>query len=524
MPIPDYDFDAESARLSFPDVTAGRVTLNRATARPEPERSRPPEFERVREEHRSAVVRTTLGPESPVIELDRPITGSFVASRRGTYMDLYLGVAQRLFDASRLLPKLRSIAGSDLLLRREINTDDFLGFAPDGIRLPQDLAHLVAGEANRMLPRTGGYRLFFSNSGTEAVEAALKTAVLAGYQRVLERFGSETWVTVCRELGIDREPFFGDEQPVWKDYPLFLIALERAFHGRTLGSLSLTMSRPKQREGFPQLCWARHVDPQRPDQTLELIDPTPLPEVLDEPGRLARIVAAGKVPCDLLAGAIYEPFQGEGGYRFPNRGVIEDLGNACDRFGGLLIADEVQTFARTGATFLSATQHVRPDIVCLAKSAILGITIVPADATASFPAGWHSNTFGSGKLFDVNYSYAVWDTWLNDREPAFGTLSFAENESAKGGYLGERLAELVRRHPETVSDPEGRGCMWGFTATDRDAFVREGWRQGAKLLGAGLASKPGRVRLLFPADVLTREIDLALEILERTATVIEEGH
>lgn len=523
MPTTDYDFAAESDRLDFPDVTAGGVTLNRATARPEPERSIPPEFERTREAHRAGIVRTTLAADGPVIELDRPISGSFVASRRGTYLDLYLGVAQRLFDATRLLPQLAPIIHSDLLLRREINTDDYLSLAPDGIRLPQDLARVVVDEADRALPRPGGHRVFFSNSGTEAVEAALKTAVLAGYRRLLERFGPETWTAVCRELGIEREPFFGDDDPVWKDYPLFVIALERAFHGRTLGSLSLTMSRPKQRQGFPQLCWVRHVDPEVPDRTPELIDPTPLPEVLDEPGRLAQVVTAGKIPCDLLAGAIYEPFQGEGGYRFPNPGVIEDLGNACDRFGGLLIADEVQTFARTGSTFLSTTQPVRPDIICLAKSAVLGITIVPADITSGFPSGWHSNTFGSGKLFDVNYSFAVWDTWLDGREPAFRGLSFADNETLKGSYLGEKLDGLAARHPETVSDPEGQGCMWGFTTADRDAFVSEAWRQGAKLLGAGLASKPGRVRLLFPADVLTREIDLSLEVLERTATALEEG-
>ena len=92
----------------------------------------------------------------------------------------------------------------------------------------------------------------------------------------------------------------------------------------------------------------------------------------------------------------------------------------------------------------------------------------------------------------------------------------------KGAYAGERLDALCRDHAGLLSDPEGRGCIWGFSVSDRAAFLHEAWRQGAKLLGAGKADgRAGRVRLIFLADVLTREIDDTIDVLERTCCALE---
>lgn len=513
-----YDLDAERSRYSFSDVVRGGTSVNRGTAEPVTADEDPPGFEAVREAHRAAITTSTLAPDSPVVELDRPATGVFVASRRGVYLDLYQGVAQRLFDDARIAPRLAPVVDSGLLLHREINTDDYLGFPPEGVHTPQELAGLVTAEMQRAFPRPDGYRVFFSSSGTEAVEAALKAATRSAYRRVRTRYGAETWAALCGELGIERDAAFADE--VWRDYPLFLIGLHGAFHGRTLGSLALTESRPAQRVGFPSWRWVVHVSRSRPEGVREAIDRRPLPELLATPGALRRTVAEGRVPVDLLAGAIFEPFQGEGGYRAPAVKVLSALRQVCDEASAFLIADEVQSFARGGATFFAETHDVRPDIICLAKAAIVGMTIMPAEVAAGLESGWHSNTMGSGRLFDVNYAYAQIDTFLNERDPLFAGLSFAENEAAKGEYLATGLARLAEAYPAVFSEPEGRGCLWGMSVAARGDFLKEGWRQGAKLIGAGASERPGRVRLILPADVLTREIDAVLTVLGRTCAAL----
>ncbi len=517
-----YDVRDELRRYRFPDVVRGGVRLNRGTARPMFAANDPVEFGPVRVEHDLATVRTTIPIDAPVVELDRPTTGVYVASRRGVYLDLYQGIAQRLFDDDRIRPLLNPLIESGLLLRREINTDDYLGFAPPGVRLPVDLAEVVLAQAHKELPRPGGYKLFFSNSGTEAVEAGLKAATLVRYRHFLREYGQSAWAAVCRELGIETDAWFASRGDlVWQDYPLFVVALRGGFHGRTLGSLGLTMSRAVQKEGFPAWRWARHVSPAGEEQLDGLIDTTPLGDLLATAGHLRAIVAAGRIPAALFAGAIFEPFQGEGGYRHPDAQLIRGLRDLCHRHGALLIADEVQTFARMGRVFYSSGNEIDPDIICLAKSSIVGLTILPANQTEVLGHGWHANTFGSGRLFDINYAHAVWDTFVNRREPIFEGLSFAENEQVKGAYLGEKLAGLAHDHPDVLSEPDGAGCLWGLTVADRDLFIREAWHQGAKLLGAGDAAKPGRIRLILPADVLTREVDDVIDVLGRTCLALE---
>ena len=165
----------------------------------------------------------------------------------------------------------------------------------------------------------------------------------------------------------------------------------------------------------------------------------------------------------------------EGGYRATSAGVLRALRAACTDAGALLIADEVQSFARGGATFFSETTGVQPDVVCLAKSAIVGMTILPREIAAELTLGWHSNTFGSGRVFDVNYAYAVIDTFLHARDDLFAGLGFAENELAKGEQLRRGLERIAEHHPAIVSDVQGRGCMWGISVASRPEFVREGW-------------------------------------------------
>ncbi|HET7738838.1 MAG TPA: aminotransferase class III-fold pyridoxal phosphate-dependent enzyme [Tepidiformaceae bacterium] len=519
-----YDYRREHERYAFPDAERGGFRINRGTARPAVSGADPEEFEAVRVGHNRLATRTTLPERGPVIELDRPSTGIYVSSRRGVYLDLYQGVAQRLFDDDRIRPKLQPLIDSGLLLRREINSDDYLGFAPAGVHLPVDLADLVVKAVQHEIPRRLGYRVFFSNSGTEAVEAALKAATLVRFRRIEKEYGASVWTDVCRELGVGEHSYFThSKEVVWRDYPVFIVALEGAFHGRTIGSLSMTLSRPVQKVGFPSWKWVRHVSARGEPDLASVVDETPLLELLATPGRLRAVVEGGRIPSALLAGAIFEPFQGEGGYRHPDPGLLRDLRTMCTRHGALLIADEVQTFARTGATFRSPGCGAPPDILCLAKSSIVGLTIIPSDHTENLVSGWHANTFGSGRLFDLNYAYAVWDTFLNERDPVYGGISYSENEAVKGERLAEGLDRLSRRFPELVFEVDGSGCMWGFSTRNRDEFVRTAWQVGAKLLGAGAATSPGRIRLILPADVLAKEIDDVLDVLESVCNRLQPG-
>ena len=100
-----YDLQAERARYAFADIERGGVRLNRGEAEPQAAEE-PAAFEAVRQAHNAIVVTSTLSADGPVIELDQPSTGIYVASRRGVYLDLYQGVAQRLFDDERILPRL----------------------------------------------------------------------------------------------------------------------------------------------------------------------------------------------------------------------------------------------------------------------------------------------------------------------------------------------------------------------------------------------------------------------------------
>lgn len=224
---------------------------------------------------------------------------------------------------------------------------------------PPALASAVAGQARRLhvcpgscandvrarvlealSEATGMPRLFLSNSGAEAMEAALKAARLA-----TGRPG--------------------------------LVAAMRGFHGRTLGALSVSW-RPEHREPFePLLPDVTHVPFDDPDAAAEAVD-----------GDTAAVVV--------------EPVQGEGGVHPASEGYLRSLRDLCDERGALLVLDEVQTgFGRTGRWFAFERHGVRPDVLALAKGMAGGF---PMGATAlgpavgELPAGSHGSTFGGGPL------------------------------------------------------------------------------------------------------------------------------
>ena len=524
-----YDFKAETERLHFPDITLRGMTLNRGSARVEltgpMER---PEMEEIRKSHAAAVFPNTLDPHSPVLELGWPVAGPYVGCPSGVYMDLYLGVAQKLIDENH--PALHRVAGAlerhGLLFRREINTDDYLRVADglEGVTGPAELAALLNGLAASRWPGAGGYKTFFSNSGAEAVEAALKLCWVVKYKKFVELHGMDVLRRVQKELGATEVGYFSNDAhaPVFSDYPFVVVAMEGSFHGRTLGALHGTRSKGAHHLGYPKSGGVQHIAfNAAAEDVAAKIDPRPIAEVLDAPGGVRAVLQQGRIPADLFAGILSEPFQGEGGYIPAARAFFAACEEVCRKHDALLVSDEVQTFGRTGTLFMTEQLGVTPDAVVLAKGAVVGATLGRADLTRYLHNGWHSNTFGGGKIFDVNFAHAVVDVVANERNPVFDGLSYAENCAVKGEYLQAALDRIAERRPGMLTGHEGRGLMHGVNVRRREEVLQEGWRRGLKLIGCGPGGEHARVRLLFLADTLAREIDDFARVFEETLAAVE---
>jgi 4-aminobutyrate aminotransferase-like enzyme len=530
--VDGYDVEAERARYRLiPDVVVRGHRLNRGTATVEirgPMET--PRHAAVRARHVEAIFPNTLAPDSPVVELGWPLSGSFVRCGAGVYLDLYLAVAQKILDPAhpRIRDGVKTLVDLGLLTQREINTDDFLVSAEgcDGVRTPQELASLAASSAAKSWPGTGAWKCFLSNSGTEAVEAAVKLAWQTKHKRFLEKHGFATLEKVAADLGIGRIPEMdrdrSREEPLLADYPFFMVSCWGAFHGRTLGSLQFTISKKAQRAGYPTVRWVRRIPYNGAVADLaNLVDPRPIGEILAAPGGVKAVVDAGRIPRDLFAGFLAEPFQGEGGYVPGNPEWWRGIERVVRENGGLLICDEVQSFGRSGTLFFAEQLGVKPDVVATAKGMVVGLTLARADLAPLLHGGWHSNTWGGGKIFDVQWAWTVLDALLEHRDPVLGGLPYMENCRVKGKYLEEGLVRLRDRHPKLVTGHDARGLLVGLSVRRRADIVRVGWQRGAKLLGCGLAGEVSRLRILFLADAVAREIDEALRVLDGVLTEVE---
>lgn len=319
-------------------------------------------------------------------------------------------------------------------------------------------------------------RVYFSNSGAESVEAAMK---LARYHSGRNHF----------------------------------IAFHRGFHGRTYGALSLTAGKVVQRRSFGPFLPVIHVpypDPYRPFGG----DPATCDAAVV--AYLEETVFADEVAPDEVAAIVVEPVLGEGGYVVPPPGFLPRLRRLCDEHGILLVADEVQAGCfRTGRFLASTHAGVTPDIVCLGKALggglPFGVTVASGEVM-DWPPGSHASTFGGNNLACAA-ALAVMGLL---REEGLG-----ERVTAAGGYLTARLRELAERHP-IVGDVRGLGLMVGMElvrdqstkepARDKQRIIlRRAFERGLVLLPAGESV----IRFCPPLIVGEEEIDTAVAILDR---------
>jgi 4-aminobutyrate aminotransferase len=348
----------------------------------------------------------------------------------------------------------------------------------------------LAERLSKIAPMKGPHKIYYGNSGAEAVEAALK---MARYHTKRQN----------------------------------VIAFLGAFHGRTMGALSLTASKPQQKRRFaPLVPGVTHV--RYPDVYRGCIDGPQETEAYAL--RCARYIEEKLfktvLPPEEVAAIFVEPIQGEGGYVVAPTVFMQELRRICDRHGILLVADEVQSgVGRTGKWWAIEHTGVEPDIVCIAKGIAsgmpLGVTMAKADIMDWVP-GSHASTFGGNPVAIA---------------AALATLDVLEREGVKnaevvGNHIMERIAEWPSRL-DLVGDVRGRGLMIGIEivtdkeartqgGAERDRIVEMAFERGVLLLGCG----PNTIRLAPPLIVSKEQADIALDVLEECINLvaIDHGH
>lgn len=343
----------------------------------------------------------------------------------------------------------------------------------------------LAEKLEALTPGPGPKRVFYANSGTEAIEAALKLARYA-----------------------TGRPYF--------------LAFHGCFHGRTFGSLSLTSSKATQRQRFAPLLPGVFHAPYSYPYRCPLGAP---PEKCADAclNYLEETILHAEVPPDELAAIIVEPIQGEGGYVVPPDAFLHGLARICKEHGILLIADEVQSgMGRTGRWWACEHSGLVPDILCMAKGIAsgmpLGVTIARADLMDWKP-GAHASTFGGNP---VCIAAALATIRLLEE-------GLVENSRKLGDYIFGRLADWPQRH-RLVGEVRGRGLMIGIelvrdkktkerAIAERNAWVDATFERGLLTLGCG----PNTLRLMPPLIIDQEQADCALGILDETLTAIEKG-
>ena len=347
-----------------------------------------------------------------------------------------------------------------------------------------DLMPKVAARLSAIAPMPGPHRVYFGNSGAEAVECALKLARYhTGRQQIISFLGS--------------------------------------FHGRTMGALSLTGSKVQQKRRFgPLVPGVTHV--RYPYAYREGAVGAEAEEALGM--ECARFIEEKlfktTVAPEEVAAIFVESIQGEGGYIVPPHSFLHEIRRICDRHGILMVSDEIQSGAgRTGKWWAIEHSGVQPDMVCMAKGIASGMPIGACMTRAGvmdWVPGSHGSTY-SGNPLCLAAMMATLD--VIEREGM-------ANAAAVGATALARLGTWVRRH-EVIGDVRGRGLMIGVEIVQskhtrapagelRDRIIDLAFARGLLLLGCG----ENTIRLCPPLIITQQETDVALDILEECVGIV----
>ena len=330
---------------------------------------------------------------------------------------------------------------------------------------------------SKVMPGKIPMRFFFGNSGTEAVECALKLA----------------------RLHSGRLNFLG-----------YL----RSFHGRTMGSLAFTSTSSKAREGFGPMmpgailvpypyCYRCPFKQSYPECGLYCLE------------YIEKTILKFQVSPSEVAGILLEPLLGAGGYVSPPDEYWPEIRRICDEHGILYLADEIQTgFGRTGRMWASEHWGIEPDIMCMSKAAAAGLPLGICAAKADvmdWEEGAHENTLGGNPIV-MAAALAVLKVLTRDK--------LWRNAEVMGNHIMKRLREAQDRMP-IIGDIRGKGLMIGFelvkdtktrepATEERNELIQEAFRNGVLLLGSG----PSSIRLAPPLIITKEQADTGLDIIE----------
>lgn len=342
----------------------------------------------------------------------------------------------------------------------------------------------LAEKLAALAPIGGRKRVYFGNSGTEALEAAFKLSRYHFSQGEGEGRGRDKMIA-----------FFG------------------GFHGRTMGALSLTGSKSVQKKGFGPLVPGVHHIPygycyrcaygKQPEtcavECVKVIEETLIKHIL---------------PAEEIAAIVVEPIQGEGGYVVPPVKFFDELQTVARRHGILIIADEVQSgMGRTGKMWASEHFNLEPDMITIAKGIANGMPLSAVVARAgvmTWKPGAHASTYG-GNPVAIASSLATIE--LLEEE-------LIENAQVLGDFMLGRMRDWPRRFP-VVGDVRGKGLMLGFELVAdqvtkerapqvRDRIEQLAFERGLLVLGAGQNS----IRLCPPLVISRDQAEFALDTLE----------
>jgi acetylornithine/N-succinyldiaminopimelate aminotransferase len=318
-----------------------------------------------------------------------------------------------------------------------------------------NLFHTIPGGtlAKELIEHSHGFdRVFFSNSGAEAIEGSLKLA---------------------RKYARD---YYGEGKTTF-------VSFEGSFHGRTMGAVAITSREAYRLPFHPVMPHVRFA-------------------TLNDPASFDGAMG------DDVCGVVVEPVQGEGGLNVAQGEFLRHVRDVCTRHGALMIVDEIQCgMGRTGTLWAHEQAGVRPDIMTLAKPLAGGLpigAILASQAVAdSFAPGNHGTTFGGGPLITAVANVVFGKV----KEP-----TFLEHVRHIGAYLEQQLQQLIANHPDTIVETRGRGLMRGLLVTKPATDIRQAcYEQWLLVATAG----PDVVRLLPPLIVDESHVNEAMTLLDR---------